>query len=203
MRCSSRLVFWILALLMAVENSSAGARNTGSKDEKSNALPAQQAEYVVGADDILVVNVWKEAEISRSVLVRPDGKISLPLIGDLPATGRTPSQLRDDITEKLRTYLSDPEVTVIVQETRSRKFNILGEVEHPGSYPLTQAMTVLDAIAVAGGFRDFARTTRIFVLRANADGSRARIAFNYKEAIKGNKPGQISQLQPNDTIVVP
>src|SRR5258707_11287990 len=159
-------------------------------------------EYLIGPDDLLVVNVWKEPEISRNVLVRPDGKISLPLIGDLPANGRTPVQLRDDIKQQLRAYLSDPEVAVIVQEARSRKFNILGEVERPGSYALGKAMTVLDAIAIAGGFRDFAKTTKIFILRANPDGSHTRIPFNYKEAIRGTLD-QNTELRPHDTVVVP
>lgn len=203
MRPFHRSLFWILALLMMQMSGAALSGGTEPKAATPTPAAAQPPEYVIGADDVLLVNVWKETEISRSVLVRPDGKISLPLIGDLPANGRTPGQLRDDITQRLRRYLSDPEVTVIVQEAKSRKFNILGEVERPGSYALGQSMTVLDAIAVAGGFRDFAKTTKIFVLRVNADGSRARISFNYKEAIKGTKLYQVTELHPGDTIVVP
>jgi len=193
----------ILALMLSSEMSALGP----GREEKStaHAQPPSAAadEYVIGSEDLLVVNVWKEPEISRSVLVRPDGKISLPLIGDLRANGRTTDQLRDDIKQQLRGYLSDPEVTVIVQEARSRKFNILGEVEHPGSYALSKSMTVLDAIAIAGGFRDFAKTTKIFILRANPDGSHTRISFNYKEAIRGTKLDQNPELRPRDTIVVP
>ncbi len=198
-----------LAILVLVFILTCGVGASSSRPAKAKSTPAAQPpsvaldEYVIGPDDLLVVNVWKEPEISRSVLVRPDGRISLPLIGDLPANGRTPVQLRDDIKLQLRGYLSDPEVTVIVQEARSRKFNILGEVEHPGSYALGKSMTVLDAIAMAGGFREFAKTTKVFILRANPDGSHTRIPFNYKEAIRGTALNQNPELQPHDTVVVP
>src|SRR5215813_3624858 len=165
--------------------------------------PAATEEYMIGPDDLLAVNVWKEPEISRNVVVRPDGRISLPLVGDLRASGRSPAQLQADIKALLVNYLSNPEVTVIVQEARSQKFNILGEVEHPGAYPLSRSMTVLDAIAVAGGLRDFAKGRKIYVLRITADGSRARLAFNYKDVIKGQNLSQNVELQPRDTVVVP
>jgi len=165
--------------------------------------PAATEEYMIGPDDLLAVNVWKEPEISRNVVVRPDGRISLPLVGDLRASGRSPAQLQADIKALLVNYLSNPEVTVIVQEARSQKFNILGEVEHPGAYPLSRSMTVLDAIAVAGGLRDFAKGRKIYVLRITADGSRTRLAFNYKDVIKGQNLSQNVELQPRDTVVVP
>lgn len=195
----------VILSLMLTYGINAACFGSGKTKATLAAQPPSAApdEYVIGPDDLLVVNVWKEPEISRNVLVRPDGKISLPLIGDLPANGRTPVQLRDDIKQQLRAYLSDPEVAVIVQEARSRKFNILGEVERPGSYALGKAMTVLDAIAIAGGFRDFAKTTKIFILRANPDGSRTRIPFNYKEAIRETKLDQHLELQSRDTVVVP
>jgi polysaccharide export outer membrane protein len=200
----SKAAIVILALVLTGGASTVSFRPAKGKHASPNQPPAAAAgEYVIGPDDLLVVNVWKEPEISRNVLVRPDGKISLPLVGDLPANGRTPVQLRDDIKQQLRGYLSDPEVTVIVQEARSRKFNILGEVEHPGSYSLSKSMTVLDAIALAGGFRDFAKTTKIFILRANPDGSHTRIPFSYKEAIRGTADDPNAELQPHDTIVVP
>jgi polysaccharide biosynthesis/export protein len=202
MRRLRRLAHWIFALFVITASSAAVHSKTESKTAKSAAAEAPP-EYMIGADDLLLVNVWKETEISRSVLVRPDGKISLPLIGDLSANGRTPVQLRDDIAARLRAYLSDPEVTVIVQEARSQKFSILGEVEHPGSYPLSKAMTVLDALAISGGFREFAKTSKIFILRVNGDGSRVRIPFSYKEAIQGKKPHPAIELQPHDTVVVP
>jgi len=113
--------------------------------------------YVIGIDDVLSINVWKEPDISRAVPVRSDGKISLPLVGEVTAGGKTPKTLKTEITEKLKSYISEPEVTVMVQEMRSKKFNILGQVTRPGSYPLTSAMTVLDGLALSGGFRDFAK----------------------------------------------
>ena len=159
--------------------------------------------YLIGPGDTLAVNVWKEPEISRTLPVRPDGNISLPLAGDLVASGRTPVELQNDIRKQLLTYFSDPEVTVVVQEAKSHKFNIVGEIEKPGSYVMSNPMTVLDAIAVAGGFRDFAKTTKIYVLRANPDGSRTRLPFNYKRVIKGQALQDNVELLPSDTIVVP
>jgi len=159
--------------------------------------------YIIGPGDMLAVNVWKEPEISRTLPVRPDGNISLPLAGDLVANGRTPVELQNDIRQQLLTYFSDPEVTVVVQEAKSHKFNIVGEIEKPGSYVMSNPMTVLDAIAVAGGLRDFAKATKIYVLRVNSDGSRSRLPFNYKQVIKGQALQDNVQLEPNDTIVVP
>jgi len=178
----------------------------------ATASPAQSAEatasphndsFVIGNEDLLAINVWKEPEISRSVPVRSDGKISLPLAGELQAAGKTPLQLERDISAKLKDYVSEPEVTVIVQEIRSQKFNILGQVVRPGSYSLAQAATVLDAIALAGGFRDFAKQKSIYILRQNPGGSESRIGFNYKDVIKGKNSAQNITLQPRDTIVIP
>jgi polysaccharide biosynthesis/export protein len=159
--------------------------------------------FVIGADDVLAVNVWKEPEISRAVPVRSDGRISLPLVGELQAKGQTPRQLEQEIAAKLTSYISEPEVTVIVQEIKSQKFNVLGLVARPGSYPLTNSLTVLDAIALAGGFRDFAKQKSIYVLRQRSDGSETRLPFNYKDVIKGKNAAQNVSLQPRDTIVVP
>jgi len=168
-------------------------------------LPAKVHDdgFVIGADDVLAVSVWKEPEVSRVIPVRTDGKISLPLVGELQASGQTPRQLEQKISTKLLSYISEPEVTVIVQEIKSQKFNILGRVTHPGSYPLTNTMTVLDAIALAGGFRDFARQKSIYVLRPNPDGSHTRLPFNYKDVIKAKNPVQNVTLEPHDTVVIP
>src|SRR5579863_9723871 len=159
--------------------------------------------YVIGENDLLEVDVWKDKEISRTLPVRPDGKISLPLIGEIQASGMTPLQLQDDIAQRLKSFLANPEVTVIVTDPRSRHFNIVGMVAKPGEYPLSQSMTVLDAISVAGGFRDFAKETKIYVLRTKPDKSQERLPFNYKDAIKGKKPENNVVLKPGDTIVVP
>jgi polysaccharide export outer membrane protein len=158
---------------------------------------------VIGNDDLLAIQVWKEPDISRSLPVRSDGKISLPLAGEMQAAGQTPLQLEREITDKLRTYITDPEVTVIVQEIHSEMFNILGQVARPGSYPLTHITTVLDAIAIAGGFRDFARQKAVYILRQDASGIQSRIPFNYKTVIKGKTPEQNVTLEPRDTVIVP
>lgn len=160
-------------------------------------------EYVIGPEDVLAINVWREPEISRTVPVRPDGKISLPLVGELKASGLTPENLQAKITEELRGYLSQPEVTVIVQEVHSQKFNVVGEVLRPGSYQLARPITVLDAIAVVGGFTEWAKVTKIYVLRRLQDGKRIRIPFNYKDVVKGKNFFQNIELEPGDTIVVP
>jgi len=178
-------------------NSEAAALSAGIKVQ----TPA--SEYLIGPDDVLAINVWKEPEISRTLPVRPDGDISLPLVGDLKASGHTPTELQKEITDQLVEYLSNPEVTVLVQEAKSHKFNIIGEVEKPGTYVMAGPMTILDAIATAGGVREFAKTTKIYVLRVNADGSRVRLPFNYKEVIKGKDLRADVQLQSRDTIVVP
>jgi polysaccharide biosynthesis/export protein len=181
--------------------SSPTTASAPGQDTASGAKP--DSTYIIGNDDVLAINVWKEPDISRSVPVRSDGNISLPLVGEVLAAGRTPHQLEAEIAGKLKNYISEPEVTVIVQEIKSQKFNVLGMVTRPGAYPLTNSMTVLDAIALSGGFRDFAKQKSIYILRVNPDGSQARFDFNYKDVIKGKNPAQNLKLQPRDTIVIP
>jgi polysaccharide export outer membrane protein len=159
--------------------------------------------YVIGPEDVLAINVWRESEISRTVPVRPDVKITLPLIGDLQASGLTPLELRQIVAEKLKGYISNPEVAVIVQEVKSQKFNIVGAVLRPGSYSMAEKLTVLDAIAIGGGFQDFAKVKKIYVLRRNANGSEVMLPFDYKAVIKGRKSDQNVELKPGDTVVVP
>jgi polysaccharide export outer membrane protein len=171
-------------------------------DTGKNVSAASDDSYVIGADDVLAISVWKEPEVSRAVPVRTDGKISLPLIGELQAGGQTPKQLEQEIAKRLQSYISEPEVTVIVQDSKSQKINILGMVARPGAYLLTGSTTVLDAIAMAGGFKDFAKQKSIYVLRTEA-GTQKRLPFNYKEVIKGKNPGQNIRLLPRDTVVVP
>jgi polysaccharide export outer membrane protein len=159
--------------------------------------------YVIGNDDVLGINVWKDPDLSRSIPVRSDGKISLPLVGELQAAGRTPLQLEHDIALILKDYMTTPEVTVIVEQINSKKFNILGQVLKPGSYSLALATTVMDAIATAGGFRDFAKKEDIYILRELPDGTESHIRFNYKSFIKGKNPTQNIKLEPHDTVIVP
>jgi polysaccharide export outer membrane protein len=163
---------------------------------------ADDPNYLIGEEDQLAINVWKELELSRTVPVRPDGKISLPLINDVQAAGLTPMQLAASITEKLRKFIADPQVTVIVNSIQSRRFFILGEVGRAGAYPLLHGMSVLQALSGAGGFSQFANTKKIYLLRTE-NGKQVKYPFNYKEALKGNNPEQNIELKPGDTIVVP
>jgi len=178
-------------------------KNTEPAPAQPPAAQANDETYIIGNDDILAINVWKEPEVSRVVQVRSDGKISLPLIGEVVAGKRTPRDLKTEVTEKLKNFISEPEVTVIVQEMRSRKFNVLGMVARPGSFPLTSSMTILDGLAQAGGFRDFAKKKSIYVLRKKADGTQERLPFNYKDVIDGKNAEQNVKLEPGDTVVVP
>ena len=164
---------------------------------------ANKDHYLIGNDDVLAINVWKEPDVSRLVPVRSDGKISLPLLGEVQAAGKSPKELESDIAKGLRDYISEPEVTVIVQESKSRRFSILGQVQRPGSYLLSGQLRVLDAIAMAGGFRDFAKVKSIRVLRQEADGKQVSLPFNYKDVIKGTNPDQNVELEPKDTIYIP
>jgi polysaccharide export outer membrane protein len=141
--------------------------------------------------------------MTKTVPVRPDGMISLPLVGEIRASGYTPVQLQEVLAESMKKLISDPQVTVVVEKIGSLNFNIVGEVGHPGYFPLTRRMTVLDAIAMAGGFKDFAKTKKIYVLRSAANGTQERLPFNYKDVIAGKNPQQNIELQPRDTIVVP
>lgn len=175
---------------------------TASTELISAAKPHDDS-YLIGANDVLAINVWKEPEISRSIPVRSDGKVTLPLAGEVQAGGLTPKQLEQEIAKKLQSFISEPDVTVIVQEMRSRRFNILGQVVRPGTFSITSPLTVLDAIALAGGFRDFAKQKSIYVLRQNADGTQMRLPFNYKDVIKGKNVDQNVRLQPGDTVVIP
>ncbi len=159
--------------------------------------------FIIGADDMLAINVWKEPDVSRTVPVRSDGKISLPLVGEVTAAGRTPLQLEKDISAKLLNYMTDPEVTVIVQQINSEKYNVLGQVAKPGAYPLIATTTIVDAIATAGGLKDFAKKKGIYILRQIPGGGETRIAFNYQDFIKGKNSDQNISLKPHDTVIVP
>jgi len=206
-------ILHVLTLGMAV-SVIAGAQSSASSGDKADRGATGSAAYgtqgqhsddiyVIGPNDVLSVNVWKEPEISRSIPVRSDGKISLPLVGELQASGLTPRQLEQEIAKRLQSYISEPDVTVIVTESKSQKVNILGMVVRPGAYLLTTSTTVLDAIALAGGFKDFAKQKSIYVLRQAPDGTQKRIPFNYKDVIKGKNPDQNIRLQAGDTVVVP
>jgi polysaccharide export outer membrane protein len=192
-------VFLFCALFSSVLCAQSAAP---AHDVDASAGKPHDDSFVIGNDDVLAINVWKEPDISRSIPVRSDGKISLPLVGEVQAAGLTPLKLEKDIASKLKNFISEPEVTVMVQQVNSQKFNILGQVVKPGSYVIANSPTVLDAIALAGGFRDFAKKKSIYVLRQGSSGE-SRILFNYKDVSQGKNMAQNVKLQPGDTIIVP
>jgi len=158
--------------------------------------------YVIGAQDVLDISVWKEPDLSRSVPVRPDGKISLPLLNDVQAAGLTPSELTAQITAGLNKFMNNPQVTVIVSQINSQRIYILGEVARPGAFALLPGMTVLQALSDAGGLTPFANSKKIYVMREQ-NGKRDKLLFNYKEVLDGKRAEQNVDLKAGDTIVVP
>ena len=158
------------------------------------------ASYKIGPQDVLRIDVWKETEISRSVPVRPDGKISLPLLNDVQASGLTAMELANVITEGLKKFINSPQVTVTVTEINSRRIYVTGEVTKPGAYALLPNMTALQALTSAGGFTQFSNPKKIYVLR-NESGKQVKHPFNYKAVLDGKQ--EDFPLQPGDTIVVP
>jgi polysaccharide export outer membrane protein len=191
-----------VVLATALASAQAAPPTPPAHDATASADKPHDDSFVIGNDDVLAINVWKEPDISRSIPVRSDGKISLPLVGEVQAAGLTPLKLEKDIAEKLKSYISEPEVTVMVQQVNSQKFNILGQVNKPGSYVIANSPTVLDAIALAGGFRDFAKRKSIYVLRHGNSGE-VRLRFNYKDVSEGRQMEQNVKLQPGDSIIVP
>jgi polysaccharide biosynthesis/export protein len=184
------------------ENVSDSQPPTATTTE-SHVAPVSDKDYIIGSDDVLAVDVWHEHELSRVIPVRPDGKISLPLVGDLRVEGDTAQQVQGALTERLKEYLEHPQVTVIVQEAKSQKFNVVGEVQHPGSFTFGRPVTVLDAIALAGGFKDFAKSKKMYVIRIGSDGSRQKLLVHYNDLIKVKTPAENLVLQSHDTVVVP
>lgn len=199
--------------------TAAGAHGQGSGLQKAKALPPQtisdpnasstqgsansSSSYVIGPGDLLAINVLHEPEVSQKVPVRMDGKISMPLIGEIQASGLVPANLQATIAAKLHDYIKDAEVTVVVEEIKSRQFSVMGEVEHPGTFPLVKPTSVLEGLAQAGAFRDFAKVKKIHILRKTSEGTTITLPFNYKEVSKGRNESENVQLQAGDTIIVP
>jgi len=196
----SRTAIWIF-LALALGSLPALATGQDSTQAKDPA-PASQAgpTYVIGPDDTLYISVWKEPDLTETLPVRADGKISMPLLNDVQAAGLTPMQLGAALTDKLKKYVSDPHVTIVVTQMNSQRVYVTGEVLHPGAMNLTPNMTVLQALSSAG-FTQFANTKGIYVLR-NERGNETKLPVNYKKLIKG-EGGQNIALRPGDTIVVP
>ena len=164
---------------------------------------AAPSEYVIGPDDVLQINVWKNENLSRTVPVRPDGKISIPLLHDIQAAGLTAMQLRDKIAYALAEFMPNPEVSVIVSDVRSFKVSVLGEVQKPGVLQLRSSTTVLEAIAMAGGFRDFASPSKITIFRKDPQGKTQKIRFNYNRALSKSDEETDVMLKTGDVVVVP
>ncbi len=171
-----------------------------AKESLAEAAPAavDPKTYIIGAEDILLIRVWREPEHSGLVTVRPDGKITLPLIGDIQAAGLTPDKLDAAVTEALSKYINNPDVIVSVQAVRSKRYYVTGEVNRPGAFPLVTPLRVLEALTLAGGFRDFANKKNITILRGNQ-----RFKFNYNDVVKGKNLAQNILLENGDYIIVP
>jgi polysaccharide biosynthesis/export protein len=159
-------------------------------------------EYRIGPEDVLQISVWRNEAMSRTVPVRPDGRISLPLLNDVEAGGLTPAELRDSLIKKLTEYMPNPEVSVIVLEARSFKVSVIGEVPKPGRFELKSWTTVLDVLALAGGLNQFAARGRIYVMRPEGKGH-ARIPFNYNKAVASPGEQENFYLRAGDIVVVP
>jgi polysaccharide biosynthesis/export protein len=190
--------FFTLALCLILWNPVAAIRS----QEK---VPAADIppEYVLGLEDVLAVNVWREPELSvKEVVVRPDGKVSLPLIGDVQASGLSPKQLQDRIAERLKEFVAAPTVAVVVLKITSRSVSIVGEVAKPGVYYLGSPMTVLELLARAGGLREYAKSKEITIIRKEGDRT-VSYRFNYKDISRGINLKQNITLNNGDQVIVP
>jgi polysaccharide export outer membrane protein len=179
-----------------------GSSPTGNATQTQPVPATSDPTYIIGPSDQLDISVWNQAQLTRSVPVRPDGMISLPLINDVQAAGKTPDQLRTILTEKWTKFVNDPQVTVIVTLMNSQRIYILGQVGRVGAFPMLPGMTVLQAISTAGGLTLYAKESGIYVLRTE-NGKQLRFPFDYKAVMNGKRPEQNIVLKPGDTVVVP
>ncbi len=202
--CLALLGFVTISVWAQDDNSSAAEPEKTTPPAETHTAPAAPyvpPEYVIGADDTLRIAVWNEPNLNATLPVRPDGKISLPLLDDVQAAGLTPLQLKESIKEKLKKYVADPRVTVVVTAMNSQRIFVTGEVTHTGAVPLMPNMTMLQALSTAG-FTQFANLKGIYLLRTE-NGQQVKLPFNYKDVVKGRHPEQNIMLKPGDTIVVP
>jgi polysaccharide export outer membrane protein len=202
--------FLLPIILTLAETFAAGQQATTATTASSaaarggapTAAPVLPARYVIGAQDVLSIVFWRDKDMSADVVVRPDGKISLPLLNEMQAAGFTPEQLRMTLVSAAAKYIEDPDATVVVKEIHSRNVYITGNVGKPGTYPLTTDMTVLQFIALAGGLQEFSDAKNIVVIRTE-NGRQQYYKFNYKDVVKQKQPEQNLALKPGDTVVVP
>ncbi len=204
---AAAVVLMLMGSIALGQNAPARPAASSASDktatDKATAAYISQAgpEYVIGPEDVLHIAVWKENDLTTTLPVRPDGKISLPLLDDVQAAGLTPKRLADSVTEKLRKYIADPRVTVVVTAINSKRIYLVGEVLHAGAMPMLPNMTVLQALSSAG-LNQFANTKRIYILRT-VNGKQQKLPVNYRKLVKGEEIEQNYILQPGDTIVVP
>lgn len=191
-----------MVLIMCVWLVGAGELRAQDKAHTTGMKAEQAGTYRIGKGDVLEIHVWKEPVLSRETFVRMDGMISLPLLDDLQAAGRTPMEVKKDIQKRLSEFIEQPEVTVILKAATSQKFYMIGEIAKPGEYELTTDITVLQAFAMAGGFTEWADREKVIILRREG-GQERRIPVNYKEIVKGKNSEQNILIQAGDTVVVP
>jgi polysaccharide export outer membrane protein len=180
--------------------SATGVSNVSQNTDKKTA-PVED-EYIIGPTDVLEIHVWREPDLSRTIPVRPDGKITLPLLSDVQASGLTPLELKVKIEKRLAEFVESATVSVAVQEIHSKNIFVLGQVASPGQYPLQQDLTVLQALSLAGGLAEWADRGNVVILREE-NGKQSRIKFDYKKVSKGKHLEKNIVLQPGDTIIVP
>jgi polysaccharide biosynthesis/export protein len=191
-----------VATLTTFVYADASAQQTPSAAKTKPPVPAGLEDYKIGPEDVLAISVWKNEPMSRVVPVRPDGMISLPLLDDIMAAGLTPTELRNILAQKLAEYVPSPAVTVIVNDVKSFKVSVIGEVIRPARYELKSRTSVLDVLALAGGFNQFAARTRIVVLRQEGE-KKIRIPFNYNKVTQGGADEENLYLRPGDIVLVP
>jgi len=209
-RKSTRIAGMLLACVLASvplyaeqpQEPAAQPQQAGAQPQQPDSDNPTSPDYRIGVGDVLNIQVWKETDLTRSVPVRPDGKISFPLLDDIQAAGLTPLELKRILTDKLKQYLSGPRVTVLVEEVNSYKVYVMGEVVLQGSLVLKTRTTLLQAISLAGGFTAYAKRDQIIVLRKNGKKDE-RIKLNYDRIVAGKSPEQNLVLEPGDTVVVP
>jgi len=186
----------LLAAALAPIAGCGGTTTAAAKDTHA----FQPQEYRIGVEDVLEIAVWREPELSTTAPVRPDGKVTVPVAGEVAAAGRTAHELEAELAQKFSSRIASPTVTVVVKELNSSRVFVLGEVSKPGGYPMRGSMTVVQALAMAGGMTEFANKSDITILRRGQKGTQQRLNVDFNDAVKGDSP---IELVPGDTVVVP
>jgi len=199
---TTAIVFLLTASALAQQAAPSAARPEARPRSAESSRVVTPAGYVIGAEDVLTILFWRDKDMSGDFVVRPDGKISTPLLNDVQAAGLTPEELRVRINEEASQYIEDPNATVVVKQINSRKVFITGEVDKPGAYALTGPMTVLQLVANAGGFKEYAKRDQVVIVRTDA-GRQVQLKFDYNAVVGGKKLQQNVELKPGDTVVVP